>query len=92
MGADLKGPYAGHDIAVYRLTDESKSKVKKTMRTDPDSLRPACLPRREYPSQNGQFAGWLDQEPYYRQEELTVDVLERQYGFLRTVRVREAAI
>lgn len=63
-GADLKGPYAGADIAVYHLTAASNMKLKNEMKEG--VLWPACLPKKRYTSQRGIFAGWLDQEPYFR--------------------------
>ena len=56
-GANLKGPYAGGDIAVYHLTRESLELLKSKM--DKEKLWPACLPKKEYAENRGIFGGWL---------------------------------
>ena len=84
-GADLKGPYAGFDIAVYHLTQESKVKIKGKMKRE--ELWPACLPKKEYTSNRGIFAGWLDQEPFYRTTTNRISVYERTYQLLKMAEV-----
>ena len=59
-GENLKGPYAGGDIAVYKITSESKERAKESI--NKGTLSPACLPQRSYESERGIFAGWLDQD------------------------------
>ena len=85
-GPDLKGPYAGHDIAVYHLTQASKLDIKSKMKEG--QLWPACLPKKQYPTNRGIFAGWLDQEPFYRGTVNRIESYERQYLFLKTTVVR----
>ena len=82
---NLKGPYAGGDIAVYHITSESKEKAKKRMRDK--TLSPACLPQKDYESQKGIFAGWLDQEPFYRVSTADIKTYEEEYLTLRRVEV-----
>ena len=89
-GAHMKGPYAGADIAVYHLTEKSKHNAKEQMRKKKETLRPACLPKKEYSSKRGFFAGWLDQEPFYRAGTLNIRTYEKEYLFPRTVEVRQA--
>ena len=84
-GENLKGPYAGGDIAVYKITSESKKKAKKSMKEGP--LTPACLPQRGYEGERGIFAGWLDQEPFYRLSSVDIRDYEREYLTIRTVEV-----
>ena len=86
-GADLKGPYAGADIAVYHLTEDSKQLAKHKMRNYPGTLQPACLPKKSYSSERGIFAGWLDQEPFYRTSTNNIDAYEREYLTLKTTEV-----
>ena len=85
-GENLKGPYAGGDIAVYHVSSRSKEKAKRRMREG--TLSPACLPQRDYESEKGIFAGWLDQEPFYRLSTSSIKSYEREYLTLRTVEVR----
>ena len=84
-GADLKGPYAGFDIAVYHLTQKSKDKIKDMMKRE--ELWPACLPKKEYTSNRGIFAGWLDQEPFYQTTTNRISVYERTYQLLKMAEV-----
>ena len=84
-GENLKGPYAGGDIAVYHVSSGSKEKAKKRMKEG--TLSPACLPQRNYESKKGIFAGWLDQEPFYRLSTSNIKSYEREYLTLRTVEV-----
>ena len=84
-GANMKGPYAGGDIAVYHLKSDSKQKLKAAMRKK--KLWPACLPKKSYTEKRGIFGGWLDQEPFYR---LTTDSLlayEKKFLTLKAVMV-----
>ena len=87
IGADLKGPYAGGDIAVYHLREESKTKLKRAMIAR--KLWPACLPKRpeEYTSRLGIFSGWLDQEPFYRVSTDKISAYEINYLTLRATQV-----
>ena len=85
-GANLKGPYAGGDIAVYHVTSESKEKAKKSM--EAGTLSPACLPEESYKKESGLFAGWLDQEPFYRLSTSNITSYEREYLTLKTVEVK----
>ena len=84
-GENLKGPYAGGDIAVYHITSESKENAKKSMREG--TLSPACLPESSYTSSKGVFAGWLDQEPFYRLSTTNIRAYEREYLTIKTVEV-----
>ena len=84
-GENLKGPYAGGDIAVYKITPESKKRAKKSMKEG--TLSPACLPQRSYETEKGLFAGWLDQEPFYRLSTGNIQAYEREYLRIRTVEV-----
>ena len=84
-GENLKGPYAGGDIAVYKITPESKKRAK--IRMNEGTLSPACLPEKSYKSERGIFAGWLDQEPFYRVSTINIQAYERQYLRIRTVEV-----
>ena len=84
-GENLKGPYAGGDIAVYKITSESKKRAKQRM--NEGTLSPACLPERSYESERGIFAGWLDQEPFYRVSTINIQAYEREYLRIRTVEV-----
>ena len=84
-GENLKGPYAGGDIAVYKITSESKQQAKKSMKEG--TLSPACLPQRGYEGERGIFAGWLDQEPFYRLSSVDIRDYERQYLTIRKVEV-----
>ena len=92
VGADLKGPYAGGDIAVYHLRDDSKTKLKKAMKAR--KLWPACLPKRpeEYTSKQGIFAGWIDQEPFYRVSTDKISTYEMNYLTLRATQVQSLTI
>ena len=85
-GANLKGPYAGGDIAVYHITPKSKEKAKQRMQEG--TLSPACLPQKDYESESGIFAGWLDQEPFYRLSTTSIESYEKEYLTMRTVEVR----
>ena len=85
-GANLKGPYAGGDIAVYKLTLESKTRARKCM--ERGTLSPACLPEKSYSDQRGIFAGWLDQEPFYRVSNLNIQDYDTQYLKIRQLVVR----
>ena len=85
-GQNLKGPYAGGDIAVYHVTSESKEKAKKSMKAG--TLSPACLPEESYKKESGLFAGWLDQEPFYRLSTSNITSYEREYLTLKTVEVK----
>ena len=84
-GENLKGPYAGGDIAVYHITSESKKKAKKRMREK--TFTPACLPQKDYKSERGIFSGWLDQEPFYRVATADIQTYEEEYLTLRRVEV-----
>ena len=84
-GENLKGPYAGRDIAVYHITSESKKRAKKSMKEG--TLSPACLPERSYKSERGVFAGWLDQEPFYRVSTDNIFAYEREYQTIKRVEV-----
>ena len=53
-GSNLKGPYAGGDIAVFHLTQKSLELLKTKM--SPGKLWPACLPKKEYNGNEGIFA------------------------------------
>ena len=86
VGENLKGPYAGGDIAVYHLTSESKRKALKRMKEK--TLSPACLPQKEYKSEKGLFAGWLDHEPFYRVGTGDIQALEEEYLTVKRVQVR----
>ena len=59
------GPIDGSDIAVYHVDDSPLYKDGVSI-LKPKELFPACLPKQEYSSNKGIFAGWLDPEPYYR--------------------------
>ena len=83
---NLKGPFAGGDIVVYHISAESKEKAKRGMKQG--NLSPACLPEKNYESEMGIFAGWLDQEPFYRLSTSNIETYEREYQTLRTVQVR----
>ena len=85
---NLKGPYAGGDIAVYHISAESKEKAKRGMKQG--NLSPACLPEKNYESEMGIFAGWLDQEPFYRLSTSNIETYEREYQTLRRVQVRKS--
>ena len=84
-GENLKGPYAGGDIAVYHITSESKEKAKKSM--SEGTLSPACLPESSYTNPKGVFAGWLDQEPFYRVSATSIKAYEKEYLTIKTVEV-----
>ena len=84
-GENLKGPYAGGDIAVYHITSQSKKKAKKRM--SEKTLTPACLPQKDYTNERGIFAGWLDQEPFYRVGTADIQTYEEEYLTLRRVEV-----
>ena len=84
-GADLKGPYAGGDIAVYHLTQKSLELLKAKM--SPGKLWPACLPKKNYIDKQGIFGGWLDQEPFYRLTTNSILAYERTYLTLKSVEV-----
>ena len=84
-GENLKGPYAGGDIAVYHITSESKEKAKKSM--SEGTLSPACLPESSYTNPKGVFAGWLDQEPFYRLSTTSIKAYEKEYLTIKTVEV-----
>ena len=85
VGENLKGPYAGGDIAVYHLTEEAKAKIKRKMKRG--VLWPACLPKKKYTQKKGIFVGWLDQEPYYRVTTDKISAYERFYLFRRKIEV-----
>ena len=87
LGPDLKGPYAGADIAVYHLTEASKTKLKKAMR--PTKLWPACLPKKneDYTEKRGIFAGWVDQEPFYKAGTDSIQTYELNFLTLRAMQV-----
>ena len=85
-GADMKGPYAGGDIAVYHLKSESKKKLKAAMIKK--KLWPACLPKKSYTDKRGIFGGWLDQEPFYRLSTDSLHAYEKKYLTLKAVQVR----
>ena len=85
MGANPKGPYAGGDIAVYKITPESKKRAKKRMKDG--TLTPACLPQKSYTRKRGIFAGWLDQEPFFRVSTNNLKGYERAYLKIRQVEV-----
>ena len=84
-GENLKGPYAGGDIAVYKITSESKKRAKESMKEG--TLSPACLPERSYKEESGVFAGWLDQEPFYRVSTINIQAYEREYLRIKKVKV-----
>ena len=85
-GADMKGPYAGGDIAVYHLKNESKKRLKAAM--SKEKLWPACLPKKSYSDKRGIFGGWLDQEPFYRLSTDSLLAYEKNYLTLKAVQVR----
>lgn len=85
-GANIKGPYAGGDIAVYHLTGESKRKLKDAM--GKKKLWPACLPKKSYTSKRGVFGGWLDQEPFYRLSTDSLLAYEKTFLTLKAVTVK----
>ena len=85
-GADMKGPYAGGDIAVYHLKSESKKRLKDAM--SKKKLWPACLPKKSYTDQRGIFGGWLDQEPFYRLSTDSLTAYEKKFLTLKAVQVR----
>ena len=87
-GPNLKGPYAGKDIAVYHITDESKKKAKENMRDGNKNMSPACLPEKSYKSERGVFAGWLDQEPFYRLSTTDLEAYEKEYLTIKRVEVK----
>ena len=87
IGANLKGPYAGGDIAVYHLKSESKKKLKDKMTKK--KLWPACLPKKSYTSKRGIFGGWLDQEPFYRLSTDSLLAYEKKFLTLKAVTVRK---
>ena len=89
LGADLKGPYAGSDIAVYHLTAASKTKLRKKMA--PGKLWPACLPKVAYTESRGIFGGWLDQEPFYRTSQGSIGGYQRTYQILKTTQVTNSS-
>ena len=84
-GENLKGPYAGGDIAVYHITSESKEKAKRAM--EGGTLSPACLPESSYTNPRGIFAGWLDQEPFYRISTTDIRDYEQEFLTIKTVEV-----
>ena len=84
-GENLKGPYAGGDIAVYHITSKSKEKAKRAM--EGGTLSPACLPESSYTNPRGIFAGWLDQEPFYRLSTTDISTYEKEYLTIKTVEV-----
>ena len=87
-GENLKGPYAGGDIAVYKITSDSKKKAKERMHMENGKwLSPACLPERSYEVERGVFAGWLDQEPFYRVSTTNIQDYEDEFLRIRTVEV-----
>ena len=85
-GSDMKGPYAGGDIAVYHLKSESKKRLKAAM--SKEKLWPACLPKKSYTEKRGIFGGWLDQEPFYRLSTDSLLAYEKNYLTLKAVQVR----
>ena len=89
-GANLKGPYAGGDIAVYHLTQKSLELLKAKM--TPGKLWPACLPKKNYISKKGIFGGWLDQEPFYRLTSNSIQAYERTYLTLKSVEVTQTVL
>ena len=86
-GANLKGPYAGGDIAVYHLKRESKQKLSDAM--SKKKLWPACLPKKSYTNKRGIFGGWLDQEPFYRLSTDSLLAYEKKFLTLKAVMVRK---
>ena len=84
-GENLKGPYNGYDIAVYHITWASERKLKAFMK--PGKLYPACLPKRSYKEKKGIFAGWLDQEPYFRVATASLEVYNNNYKFIKQTNV-----
>ena len=89
-GANLKGPYAGGDIAVYHLTQKSLELLKDKM--TPGKLWPACLPKKNYIGKQGIFGGWLDQEPFYRLTSNSILAYERTYLTLKSVQVTQTVL
>ena len=89
-GADLKGPYAGGDIAVYHLTQKSLELLRAKM--SPGKLWPACLPKKDYIGNEGIFGGWLDQEPFYRLTTNSILAYERTYLTLKSVQVTQTML
>ena len=89
-GANLKGPYAGGDIAVYHLTQKSLELLKDKM--TPGKLWPACLPKKNYIGKQGIFGGWLDQEPFYRLTSNSIQAYERTYLTLKSVEVTQTVL
>ena len=89
-GENRKGPYAGGDIAVYHITTESKIKARKSMQEG--SMAPACLPERSYESERGIFAGWLDQEPFYRISTNNIQAYEREFLRIKSVEVQKSSV
>ena len=87
VGKDLKGPYAGGDIAVYHLTEEAKEKIKGKMKRG--VLWPACLPKKKYTQKKGIYVGWVDQEPYYRVTTDRISAYQSFYIFRRKIEVNE---
>ena len=84
-GANLKGPYAGSDIAAYHLTYAANKKLKDAMK--PKILWPACLPKLKYSDTRGIFGGWLDQEPFYRTSSGSITDYQDAYQRLKTTQV-----
>ena len=73
------------------ITDESKKKAKENMRTSENrngNMRPACLPEKSYKSERGVFAGWLDQEPFYRLSTTDLEAYEKEYLTIKRVEVK----
>ena len=52
------------------------------------TLTPACLPQKSYIKKRGIFAGWLDQEPFYRVSNLNIQDYDTQYLKIRQLVVR----
>lgn len=82
---EVRGQYLGNDIAIYHVDD---SKLRSAMTRG--KLWPACLPKTTYATDRGEFAGWLDPEPYYRIDgDTDIDVYRENYLFTRKVQVEE---
>ena len=81
----VQGQYLGHDISIYHVDDKNLENEMER-----GKLWPACLPRRNYSSKRGEFAGWLDPEPYYRIDgDTDIDVYRANYFFKRRLQVEE---
>ena len=51
------------------------------------TLSPACLPESSYTNPKGVFAGWLDQEPFYRLSTTSIKAYEKEYLTIKTAEV-----